>query len=127
MLGIKGAFVVIGAKAPTPHLLSDVAYSMYVARIDVVGFSKACKYTFGVDTEHAIPCTPEAMEELALGYVGPHQDAVRQMCALIALRKPIGHGREGGDGGLKVESSSPSPIVPPSGVTNQLSMEGVNT
>lgn len=116
MLNIKGAFVVIGSTAPRAVLLSASAYALYQDRIAVVGFEKATAYTFGHTATHALPCTEDCMEAMALNFVGAFQDKVRQICARIALRKPLGDDSDGSGGqGARIDTPAPKPS-PSSGI-----------
>jgi hypothetical protein len=121
MLNIKGAFVIIGNKAPVAVLLSADRYTMYMDRVSVVGFDKATHYTFGHDATAALPCTAECMEFVALNYTGAHADDVRRLCARIALGEPIGDGKDYGeqDGGQHARIDAPKPMPSPSGMTAQ--------
>ena len=109
MLNIKGAFVVIGSSTPVALILSANAYAVYCDRVAVVGFEKATAYTFGHTAAHALPCTAECMEFMALNFTGAHQDLVRQLCARIALRQPIGNGEDLSDGGQHARIDAPVP------------------
>jgi len=96
MLNIKGAYVVIGAKAPLAVILSESAERLFRDRISVVGLDKATQYQFGHSATNALPCSAECMEFVALNYQGAHEAQVRAMCARIALRQPLGDDSDGG-------------------------------
>jgi hypothetical protein len=121
MLNIKGAFVVIGTKAPIAVLLSASAYDLFSDRIGAVGLDKATRYQFGHTATHALPCTLDCMEFVALNYEGAHKEAVRQICARIALGQPIGDGADYGDGGqhARIDAPVPNPKTPAGLVTVQ--------
>jgi hypothetical protein len=118
MLNIKGAFVLIGVKPPIPVLISESAYVLYMDRIRVAGIDKADAYTFGHDVVCALPCTGDCMEFIALNYVGAHQDAVRRICARIALGEPLGTGKD-----ITEDGGQPARIDAP--VTNPKAPAGV--
>ena len=109
MLNIKGAFVLIGTEVPRAVVISGTAFALYHDRIRVVGFDKANSYTFGHTVTHALPCTLECMEFTALNYTGAHQELVRALCACIALRKPIGDGKDLTEGGTPAIIDAPRP------------------
>lgn len=109
MLNITGAYVVIGTKEPFAVMLSATAHKLYQDRVSVVGPDKAVTYTFGQYATHALPCTLDCMEFVALNYVGPHEALVRQICARVALGQPIGNGKDITEGGTPARIDAPVP------------------
>lgn len=114
MLNIKGAFVVIGAQAPIAVVLGESDFNSYMDRVRVVGFDKATHYTFGHEATHALPCTLDCMEFIALNFDGERKDEVRQLCARIALGQPIGNGKDITEGGqhARIDAPVPNPKSP---------------
>lgn len=112
MLNLKGSYVVIGAKAPIAHILGADQEALFQDRSRVVGLTKAVKYQFGNDAVAALPTTRECMEFIALNFVGPHQEAVRGMCAKIALGQPLSDGKDITEGGTHAKLDPPKPRKP---------------
>lgn len=100
----KGCYVLIGNSPPVAVLLSIGQDKLYSDRCSVSGMAKANTCTFGADVASAVPCSAEAMEFIALNYQGLHADAVKAMCARIALGLPIGGDTDssGLDGGTRI-------------------------
>ena len=117
---LTGAYVIIGTNAPRAVILSMSELALFRDRERVSGIDKAVSYTFGKGAAYALPCTSDCMEFIALNYVGTQQDAVRQICARIALGQPIGDGKdltEGGGQGARVDAPVPRPTRPSNALT----------
>jgi hypothetical protein len=128
MLGLKGAFVVVGATQVAPILLDARAYAMHCDRLALAEPEKAYAVTFGAGTIYAFPCVERAMVELAQGYTGIHAPMVRKLCALIALGAPIPNDWRGSSprGGERVEQTPQPPTRPPSGAQVRLNRESAD-
>src|SRR5471030_2714616 len=77
---------------PQVHILTCAEADRYIALQGNAsecpdGFASMC--TFGLGFTYAVPAVQQAMEGLALGYVGAHQDRVRYMAACLALGRAI--------------------------------------
>jgi hypothetical protein len=112
MLNIKGAFVIVGTTEPRAVILAAGQFDLYMDRISAVGLDKATSYTFGHTATHALPCTRDCMEFIALNYVGAFQDKVRQLCARIALGQPIGDDTDEGGQHAVIDAPKPKPGAP---------------
>lgn len=84
--------------------------------------------TFGRGVDFAFPAWIDVlMEDLAQSYAGPHQTAVRGLCAAIALGEPYGGPEPGSrpDGGVRDRiprprgPKSPGPVIVRSEVVSQ--------
>jgi hypothetical protein len=112
---VFGTFVVWGSEAaPEVHMLDEPAYRRYM-NWPANKRSLAIRATFGIHMEHAVPAWIVAsVEQVAMGYDGPHGQRVRYICACIALNKPYGPDENGKpDGGTKVKPpGGPAPKSP---------------
>ena len=109
---LANCFVVFGQELPPQvHLLSDSARSLMDDRLRVADTDRkrftAYAMTFGRGAQCALPAwSEECMVEVAQHYTGPHEVAVRGICAAIALGKPYGppesRDDQGNGGGTKV-------------------------
>lgn len=114
MKNIKGAFVVLHTTGPVALLMSERATALFADRISAVGYDKAIAYTFGHTATNALPCTEDCMTFIALEYQGAHSEAVRQLCARIALGQPIGSGKDITEGGQPaiIDAPKDKPLAP---------------
>ena len=109
---LYNCFVVVGeAMPPQVHLLSDSARSLMDDRLRIADSDRkrhaAYAATFGQGAQVALPAwSSDCMAAVAQHYTGPHQVALRGLCAAIALGKPYGFDDSGddrpSDGGEKV-------------------------
>jgi hypothetical protein len=106
---IRGCFVVWGLEvAPQVHTLTKerMAYMDDIER--VATREKAIERVFGHGIDQRIPAwIDEVTELMATSYEGPHQIAIRGLCAAIRLGKPYG-GTDHKDG----SGGSPDRIKP---------------
>jgi hypothetical protein len=101
---LSGSYVLIGEDAPRAVILFDSGDKLYRDRIGVAGIAKANAYTFGERVASAVPCTEQAMQFVALNFQGAHADAVKALCARIALGLPVAGdtGDAPPDGGTRI-------------------------
>lgn len=110
-----GTFIVYGGDEcpPSVHVLSTTEVDILWTRQGLAttrnGMMQALRMTFDVaGAEYALPAwNVDGMTEMALTYVGVHQQLIRGLCAAAAL------GRLLGDGGDKVtQQQAPRPRKP---------------
>lgn len=113
-MNFPNTFVVIGAsRPPEVHLLTAGAVKLFEDRERVSSRLQALEATFGTGIQYAYPAwITECMEQLALTYVGPHQQRMRFICAAIALGEPYGGGASYGSGNDGGEHVKQKPIKP---------------
>lgn len=94
-MNIHGAFVVCGgADAPSLHFLSPAEQAAHYERDRLAwtpnGKRQALRLTFGVDALYALPAwSADCMTFMATRYTGDDADAVRGMCAALALGRSL--------------------------------------